>query len=76
MQADGSLASLKEELEELALLVETPEVETEDYLAAYCYAQRGQKPGDVDSEPSLLGIRNRLIELCVLPLLSPLVRER
>lgn len=56
--------------------METPEVEVEDFLAAYCYAQRGQKPGDIDSEPSLLAIRNRLVELCVLPLLSPYVRTR
>ncbi len=76
MQADRNLESLKEELEEQGLLVETPEVEVEDFLAAYCYAQRGQKPGDIDCEPSLLAIRNRLIELCMLPLLSPHVRTR
>ena len=76
MQADRSLASLKEELEQQGLLVETPKVEVEDILAAYCYAQRGQKPGDIDSEPGLLAIRHRMVELCVLPLLSPLVRTR
>ena len=76
MQADRSLASLEEELKEQGLLVETPEIEAEDFLAAYCYAQRGQKPGDIDCEPSLLAIRNRLAELCVLPLLSPYVRTR
>ena len=74
-QADRSLESLKEELEEQEL-IKAPEVEVEDFLAAYGYAQRGQKPGDIDSEPSLLAIRSRLLELCVLPLLSPLVRTR
>ena len=76
MQADRSLDSLKDELEEQDLLVHTPEVEVEDFLAAYSYAHRGQKPGDIESEPSLLAIRSRLLELCVLPLLSPLVGER
>lgn len=77
VQADISLASLREELEEQGLLVEMPRVEPEDFMAAYSYAQRGQKPGDIDSEPSLLAIRSRLVELCVLPLLlNPLVRTR
>ena len=77
MQAERSLASLREELEEQGLLVETPEVELDAFMAACSYAQRGQKPGDIDSEPSLLAIRSRMVELCVLPLLlNPLVRTR
>ena len=76
MQADRSLESLKSELEEQGLLVRTPKVEITDFLAAYCYAKRGQKAGDIDAEPSLLAIRNRMLELCVLPLVSPLVRDR
>ena len=75
-QADRSLECLREELLEQGLLVETPEVHFRDFLAAHSYAQRGQKVGDIDAEPSLLAIRNRLIELCVLPLVSALVRER
>lgn len=75
-QADRSLESLREELLEQGLLVKTPEVHFRDFLAAHTYAQRGQKAGDIDAEPSLLAIRNRLIELCVLPLVSGLVRER
>ena len=75
-QADRSLESLREELLEQGLLVRTPEVHFRDFLAAHSYAQRGQKAGDIDAEPSLLAIRNRLIELCVLPLVSALVRER
>lgn len=76
MQADRSLESLREELEGEGLLVRTPEVQMTDFLAAHCYAQRGQKAGDIDSEPGLLAIRNRLMELCVLPLVSSYVRER
>ena len=76
MQADRSLASLREELEQQGLLVATPVVEVEDFLAAYCHAQRGQKAGDIDTEPSLMAIRARMVELCILPLLSPLVRTR
>ena len=76
MQADRSVESLKSELEEQGLLVRTPEVEIADFLADYCYAKRSQKAGDIDAEPSLLAIRNRMLELCVLPLVSPLVRER
>ena len=75
-QADRSLESLREELLEQGLLVKTPTVHFKDFLAAHSYAQRGQKAGDIDAEPSLLAIRNRLIELCVLPLVSALVRER
>ena len=75
-QADRSLKSLREELLEQGLLVRTPEVQFRDFLAAHTYAQRGQKAGDIDAEPSLLAIRNRLTELCVLPLVSTLVRER
>lgn len=75
-QADRSLESLRKELLEQRLLVKTPEVHFRDFLAAHSYSQRGQKAGDIDAEPSLLAIRNRLIELCVLPLVSALVRER
>ena len=75
-QADRSLEALREELLEQGLLVKTPEVHIKDFLAAHSYAQRGQRTGDIDAEPSLLAIRNRLIELCVLPLVSALVRER
>lgn len=75
-QIDRSLESLREELLEQGLLVKTPEVHFRDFLAAHSYTQRGQKAGDIDAEPSLLAIRNRLTELCVLPLVSALVRER
>ena len=75
-QADRSLESLREELLEQGLLVQTPKVQCRDFLAAQSHAQRGQKAGDIDAEPSLLAIQNRLTELCVLPLVSGLVRER
>ena len=76
VQANRSLESLREELLEQGLLVKTPEVHFKDFLAAHSHAQRGLKAGDIDAEPSLLAIRNRLIELCVLPLVSALIRER
>ena len=76
LQADRSLDSLAAELEEQGLLVRAPEVHMEDVLCALDCTQRGQKVGDIESEPTLFAIRNRLMELCVLPLVSLLVRER
>jgi hypothetical protein len=76
LQADRSLDSLRAELEERGLLVRAPEVHVEDVLCALDCTERGQKVRDIESEHTLYAIRNRLMELCVLPLVSPLVRER
>ncbi len=76
MQAERSLDSLRAELEEQGLLTTAPGVLMGDVLCAHDCTQRGQKIGDIDLEPTLFAIRNRLTELCVLPLVCPLVRER